>query len=59
MTAPAQPNRPRPNNNGKWVVITLVAAGVIGGIAASKYRKLPNQRQGTSRPATTPSAADR
>lgn len=50
-------NRPT-NNNGKWVVITLVAAGVIGGIAASKYRKLPNQRPGATRPSTMP-AADR
>jgi hypothetical protein len=54
MTDLPPPQRPRPNNNGKWVVIALVAAGTIGGIAASKYRKIPGQRDRTTRPTTMP-----
>jgi hypothetical protein len=48
-----QPPPPPPANNhsGKWVVIVLVATGIIAGAVAMKFRKLPVR--GTTRPSTT------
>ncbi len=48
------PPPPKPSggrNNGKWVVVALVAMGVIAGVAAVQFRKMPGRT--TTRPATT------
>jgi hypothetical protein len=44
-------NEPR-KANGKWVVIALVAAGVIAALAGVKFRNLSERPDGaTTRPA--------
>ena len=39
--------------NGRWVVLVLLALGVIAGIAGVKYRKLSERPGGAETPSTT------
>lgn len=42
--------------SGRWVVLVLVALGVIAGVAGVKYRKLSDRPEGLTAPGATTQA---
>jgi hypothetical protein len=40
----------RPAGNGKWLVIGLLALGVVLALVGVKYRQFPESREPTTRP---------
>jgi hypothetical protein len=49
----------RPTASGRWVVLVLLAAGVVAGIAGVKYRKLFERPEGGTVPSATTQSVPR